>query len=84
MDRGRRPVVQRSCVPEDDPGPRKAKPEAVDFYARYGFVPLRGVREGELLGGACPLFLPLDTLAAAAEAPATSTPGPAEGRGEEG
>ena len=36
-----------------------AKPDAVSFYARYGFEPLEGVREGALHGGATPLFLPL-------------------------
>jgi len=36
-----------------------AKPDAVSFYARYGFEPLEGVREGALHGGATPVFLPL-------------------------
>jgi len=42
-----------------------AKPEAVAFYARYGFEPLDGVREGMLHGGATPLFLSLGAVAEA-------------------
>jgi GNAT superfamily N-acetyltransferase len=42
-----------------------AKPEAVAFYARYGFEPLEGVREGALPGVATPLFLPLRAVAEA-------------------
>jgi GNAT superfamily N-acetyltransferase len=38
---------------------KDAKPDAVTFYAGYGFVPLEGVREGALHGEATPLFLPL-------------------------
>ncbi len=44
-----------------------AKPEALAFYARYGFEPLEGVREGALHGGATPLFLPLGAVAEARE-----------------
>lgn len=39
-----------------------AKPDAVPFYARYGFEPLEGVREGALHGGAAPVFLPLGSV----------------------
>jgi GNAT superfamily N-acetyltransferase len=39
-----------------------AKPEALAFYARYGFEPLEGVREGALHGGPTPLFLPLGAV----------------------
>jgi GNAT superfamily N-acetyltransferase len=39
-----------------------AKPDAVAFYARYGFEPLEGVREGALHGDAAPLFLPLSVV----------------------
>jgi GNAT superfamily N-acetyltransferase len=42
-----------------------AKPEALAFYARYGFDPLEGVREGALHGGPVPLFLPLGAVAEA-------------------
>jgi GNAT superfamily N-acetyltransferase len=44
-----------------------AKPEAVAFYARYGFEALEGVREGALHGGAVPLFLSLGAVAEARE-----------------
>jgi len=44
-----------------------AKPDAVAFYAKYGFAPLESVREGALPGGATPLFLPLRTVAEARE-----------------
>jgi len=44
-----------------------AKPEAVASYAKYGFEPLEGVREGALPGGAAPFFLPLRTVAEARE-----------------
>ncbi len=40
-----------------------AKPDAVAFYARHGFEPLEGVRQGALHGDATPLFLPLRVLA---------------------
>jgi GNAT superfamily N-acetyltransferase len=36
-----------------------AKPDSVDFYRRYGFEPLEGVREGALHGETTPLFLAL-------------------------
>ncbi len=42
-----------------------AKPDAVAFYERYGFVPLGGVREGALHGEPTPMFLPVATIAAA-------------------
>lgn len=44
-----------------------AKPDALPFYARYGFEPLEGVREGALHGGPTPLFLPLGAVAEARE-----------------
>lgn len=44
-----------------------AKPEAVAFYARYGFEPLEGVREGALHGGPTPLFLSLGAVDQAQE-----------------
>ena len=44
-----------------------AKPEALAFYARFGFEPLEGVREGALHGGPTPLFLPLGAVAEARE-----------------
>ena len=42
-----------------------AKAEALDFYTKYGFELLEGVREGALHGGPVPLFLPLGAVAAA-------------------
>ena len=42
-----------------------AKPEAIDFYARHGFVPLESVREGALHGEPTPMLLPVATIAAA-------------------
>ena len=42
-----------------------AKPDAVAFYERYGFVPLEGVREGALHGEPTPMFLPVATIVAA-------------------
>jgi GNAT superfamily N-acetyltransferase len=44
-----------------------AKPDALAFYERAGFVPLAGVREGALHGGPTPVFLLLETIAAAQE-----------------
>ncbi|MBZ0252755.1 MAG: GNAT family N-acetyltransferase, partial [Candidatus Methylomirabilis sp.] len=44
-----------------------AKPGAAAFYAKLGFVPLEGVREGRLHGDATPMFLDIRTLAAALE-----------------
>lgn len=41
-----------------------AKPAAVAFYERYGFVRLLGVREGALVGEPTPLFLSIDSIAA--------------------
>lgn len=42
-----------------------AKPEAVKFYHRLGFTAVEGVREGLLHGDPQPMFLPIDTIAAA-------------------
>jgi GNAT superfamily N-acetyltransferase len=42
-----------------------AKPAAVAFYERLGFVALAGVREGLLAGEPLPMFLAIDTVAAA-------------------
>lgn len=42
-----------------------AKPESQPFYARLGFQRLDGVREGLLLGEPLPMFLAIDTIAAA-------------------
>jgi GNAT superfamily N-acetyltransferase len=42
-----------------------AKPDAVSFYDRYGFVPLEGVREGQLHGQPTPMFLTMGEIAAA-------------------
>jgi GNAT superfamily N-acetyltransferase len=39
------------------------KPDATAFYARYGFVPLEGVREGALHGDPLPMFLAISTIA---------------------
>jgi len=40
-----------------------AKPDAVAFYERFGFVPLEGVREGALHGEPTPMFLAIATIA---------------------
>lgn len=45
-----------------------AKPEAVGYYQRLGFVAVDGVREGLLHGEPQPMFLAIDTIAAALEA----------------
>ena len=50
---------KRICVVAD------AKPDAVAFYERHGFVPIEGVREGALHGEPTPMFLPVATIAAA-------------------
>jgi GNAT superfamily N-acetyltransferase len=42
-----------------------AKPEAVRFYEGIGFVALDGVREGHLVGDPRPMFLSIETVAAA-------------------
>jgi GNAT superfamily N-acetyltransferase len=42
-----------------------AKRDAVSFYDSLGFVPVEGVREGLLRGSPLPMFLPIDTVAAA-------------------
>ncbi len=42
-----------------------AKPEAVTFYQGLGFEPVAGVREGLLHGAPLPMFLAIDTIAAA-------------------
>lgn len=44
-----------------------AKTEAVRFYQQLGFSTLEGVREGLLLGEPTPMFLAIDTVAAAAQ-----------------
>ena len=44
-----------------------AKPEAAGFYQGLGFVPVEGVREGLLHGEPLPMFLAIDTVAAALE-----------------
>ncbi|MDH5493788.1 MAG: GNAT family N-acetyltransferase [Myxococcales bacterium] len=44
-----------------------AKPEAVSFYQGLGFVAVEGVREGLLHGVPLPMFLAIDTIAAALE-----------------
>jgi GNAT superfamily N-acetyltransferase len=40
-----------------------AKPGALAFYERYGFVPLEGLREGALHGDPTPMFLAIGTIA---------------------
>jgi GNAT superfamily N-acetyltransferase len=42
-----------------------AKPDAIAFYAPFGFVPLEGVREGALHGDPTPMFLAISTIAEA-------------------
>lgn len=42
-----------------------AKPDAVAFYEKLGFLPLEGVREGRLHGDPLPMFLDLRSVAAA-------------------
>jgi len=44
-----------------------AKPESAGFYQGLGFVALEGVREGLLHGEPQPMFLAIDTMAAALE-----------------
>jgi GNAT superfamily N-acetyltransferase len=44
-----------------------AKPDAVSFYGRLGFVPIESVREGRLHGDPLPMFLPIDTIASLVE-----------------
>ena len=44
-----------------------AKPDAIAFYERYGFVPLEGVREGALHGDPLPMFLAISTIAQSGE-----------------
>jgi GNAT superfamily N-acetyltransferase len=39
--------------------------EAVRFYEALGFVPLEGVRKGQLAGEPLPMFLSVDSIAAA-------------------
>lgn len=41
-----------------------AKPDAVGFYARYGFGPLGELREGALAGEPVAMFLPMGTITA--------------------
>lgn len=40
-----------------------AKAEAVRFYEGLGFVPLEGVREGQLVGEPLPMFLAIEAIA---------------------
>ena len=44
-----------------------AKPDAIAFYERFGFVPLEGVREGALHGDPSPMFLAISTIAQSGE-----------------
>ena len=44
-----------------------AKPEAVGFHQKLGFVPLEGVREGSMHGKPMPMFLDIQSIAAALE-----------------
>jgi GNAT superfamily N-acetyltransferase len=44
-----------------------AKPDAVTFYEQLGFVVVEGVREGLLLSEPRPMFLGIETIAAAAQ-----------------
>ncbi len=39
-----------------------AKPEAIDFYLKYGFVALKEAFEGTLHGEPSPMFLALETI----------------------
>jgi GNAT superfamily N-acetyltransferase len=41
-----------------------AKPGATRFYEGLGFVPLQGIREGQLPGDPAPMFLGIETIAA--------------------
>ena len=43
------------------------KPDAVPFYAALGFVAVDGVREGLLSSEPLPMFLAIETVAAALE-----------------
>ena len=42
-----------------------AKPEAIKFYEQLGFAAVDGVREGRMHGDPLPMFLGIDTIAAA-------------------
>ena len=44
-----------------------AKADAVGFYQEFGFTPFEGVREGLLVGEPLPMFLGIETIAAALE-----------------
>lgn len=48
-----------------------AKPDAVAFYARHGFEPLEGIREGTLHGGTTALFLALGAADQARSGPSS-------------
>lgn len=48
-----------------------AKPETVRFYERLGFRRLEGVREGLLISEPLPMFLGIETIAAALSEPAS-------------
>ena len=45
-----------------------AKPDAVSFYEKLGFVPLHGVREGHLHGDPTVMFLDIGSIEASGEA----------------
>ena len=45
--------------------PLEHKDDRAVFYERHGFIPLQGVREGQLHGDPIPMFLPMGTLNAA-------------------
>jgi GNAT superfamily N-acetyltransferase len=44
-----------------------AKPDAIGFYEALGFVAMEGVREGLLVSEPLPMFLGIETIAAALE-----------------
>jgi GNAT superfamily N-acetyltransferase len=44
-----------------------AKPDAIPFYEQLGFTPLEDVHEGQLHGGATPMFLDIRAIAAAVD-----------------
>jgi len=44
-----------------------AKPQAIGFYQKLGFIPLEGVRTGLLHGAPMPMYLAIGTIASALE-----------------
>jgi hypothetical protein len=44
-------------------GVTDAKPEAVSFYQKLGFVAVENVSEGQLLGEPLAMFLTIDAIA---------------------